>query len=143
MNKVILVGRLCADPEVRQTPSGNMQCNFRIAVNRQYANKQTGEREADFVSCTAWMRTAEFVNKYFSKGRMIAVEGSLRNNDWTDRGGTKHYSMNVAVDKAEFCGEKSGRDGNHRSNAQITSASTDYKDFSEYEELLGEVDVLL
>jgi single-strand DNA-binding protein len=100
------MGRLCADPELRQTQSGVACCRFRVAVNRQFANKQTGEREADFISCEAWRQTAEFVSKYFFKGQMIAVEGSLRNNDWTDQNGVKHYSMNVNVEAVYFCEKK-------------------------------------
>jgi single-strand DNA-binding protein len=113
MNKVILMGRLCADPEFKQTPSGTAVCRFRVAVNRKFANKQTGEREADFISCTAWKNTAEFISRYFRKGSMITVEGSLRNNDWTDQNNVKHYSMDVSVDSAEFCGDK-----NSSENAQ-------------------------
>lgn len=74
------MGRLTADPELRQTPSGVACCKFDVACNRQYSDKQTGERQADFISVQAWRQTAEFVSKYFAKGKMIIVEGSLRNN---------------------------------------------------------------
>ncbi len=111
MNKVILMGRLCADPEFRQTQSGVPSCRIRIAVNRQFVNKQTGERSADFINVTCWRQTAEFVNRYFRKGSMIAVEGSLRNNDWTDQNGVKHYSMEVYADNVHFCGDKSNGGG--------------------------------
>lgn len=108
MNKVILMGRLTADPELRMTQSQTAVCRFTVAVDRDFANKQTGEREADFINCTAWKNTAEFVSKYFSKGKMIAVEGALRNDNYTDNNGVKHYSMNVLVDKVHFCGDKGG-----------------------------------
>ena len=100
MNKVILVGRLTADPELRQTPSGVSSCRFTVAVDRRFADKNTGERQADFISCTAWRQTAEFVSRYFSKGRLIAVEGSLRNNNHQDRNrpDVTHYTMDVQVD---------------------------------------------
>ena len=101
LNKVILMGRLCADPEFRQTPSGVATCRIRVAVDRPFTNKQTGERGADFINVTCWRQTAEFVSRYFHKGSMIIVEGSLRNNDWTDQNGVKHYSMDVQADNVE------------------------------------------
>lgn len=107
INKVILMGRLTADPELRQTPSGISMCRFRVAVDRGYKSKDTGERQADFINVTAWRQTAEFVSRYFSKGRMIIVEGSLRNNDYTDQNGVKHYSMDVQADNVTF-GESKG-----------------------------------
>ncbi len=102
LNKVILMGRLCADPEFRQTPNGVPTCRIRVAVNRPFTNKQTGEREADFINVACWRQTAEFVNRYFHKGSMIIVEGSLRNNDWTDQNGVKHYTMDVQADNVSF-----------------------------------------
>lgn len=111
INKVILMGRLTADPELKQTSNGTSICRFAVAVNRPYADKQTGERQADFISVTAWRSTADFVAKYFTKGRMIIVEGSLRNNDYTDQNGVKHYSMNVQADGVAF-GESKNSGGN-------------------------------
>lgn len=102
MNSVHITGRLCADPELRQTPSGVAFCRFRVAVNRRFANKQTGEREADFINVSCWRNAAEFVSRYFHKGSMIIVEGSLRNNDYTDQNGVKHYSMEVLADNVTF-----------------------------------------
>lgn len=102
MNSIHITGRLCADPELRQTPSGVAACRFRVAVNRRFANKQTGEREADFINISCWRNTAEFVSRYFHKGSMIIVEGSLRNNDYTDQNGVKHYSMEVLADNVTF-----------------------------------------
>lgn len=113
MNKVILMGRLCADPEFRQTQSGVSSCRIRVAVNRPFANKQTGEREADFINVTCWRQTAEFVNRYFRKGNMIAVEGSLRNNDWTDQNGVKHYTMDVQADNVHFCESRNSSQNNN------------------------------
>ena len=77
MNKVILMGRLTADPELRQTQSGISSCRFTIAVNRKYADKQSGERQADFISCVAWRQTAEFICKYFRKGKKESLRGKL------------------------------------------------------------------
>lgn len=112
LNKAILMGRLTADPELRQTPSGIASCRFTIAINRKFKNQQTGEYEADFINCIAWRQTAEFVSKYFSKGKMIIVEGSLRNNNYTDQNGVKHYSMNVQADSVMFGESKSASTAN-------------------------------
>ena len=109
MNKVIITGRLTADPELRQTQSGVSSCRFTVAVDRKFANKETGEREADFISCQAWGNTADFIGRYFSKGKMIAVEGSLRTGSYNDKNhpDITHYTTDVIVDNVEFCGDKS------------------------------------
>ena len=109
INKVILMGRLTADPNFSQTQSGTAYCRFTVAVDRNFADKTTGERQADFITCVAWRQTAEFINKYFSKGRMICVEGSLRTGSYNDKNhpDVKHYTTDILVDKAYFTGEKS------------------------------------
>ena len=114
MNKVILVGRLTADPELRQTQSGISSCRFTVAIDRRFADKNTGERQADFITCVAWRQTAEFVSRYFNKGKMICVEGSLRNNNYQDRNhpDVTHYTMDVQVDNVEFVGGKNESGGN-------------------------------
>ena len=114
LNKVILMGRLCADPDFRQTPSGVSVCRIRVAVNRPFVNKASGEREADFISVTCWRNTAEFVSRYFHKGSMIIVEGSLRNSDYTDQNGVKHYSMDVQADNVSFGESKSAAASNQQ-----------------------------
>lgn len=113
LNKVILMGRLTRDPEYRQTPSGVSMCRVSIAISRQYTNKQTGEKVEDstFVDCVAWRYTADFISRYFTKGRMILVEGSLRNDNYTDNNGVKHYRMNVTIDNASFCGDGPRQNG--------------------------------
>ncbi len=111
INKVILMGRLTADPELRQTPSGVSVCRFTVAVNRPYADKQTGERQSDFINVVAWRASADFVARYFSKGRMIIVEGSLRNDNYTDQNGVKHYNMNVQADNITFGESKNAANG--------------------------------
>lgn len=105
LNKVFLMGRLVRDPELRQTPSGVQVCRFSIAVDRPYKNQQTGERECDFIECSAWRQTAEFVSRYFTKGKMILVEGAMRNNNYVDSNGVQHYAMQVQVDSVSFCGK--------------------------------------
>ena len=111
INKVILMGRLTADPNFSQTQSGTAYCRFTVAVDRKFADKTTGERQADFIRCVAWRQTAEFVSKYFSKGKMIIVEGSLRNDDYTDNNGVKHYSYNVVADNVSFGETKASAGG--------------------------------
>ena len=123
LNKVILMGRLCADPELRTTQSGIAVCRFRIAVNRQY-NKGS-EQKADFINVICWRQQAEFVSRYFRKGSMIIVEGRLQNADYTDANGVKHYSMEVQADNVSFGESKKAADtsqnaaqGNHNGNPQ-------------------------
>ena len=106
LNSVVLMGRLTHDIELRQTQSGISVAKFSIAVERKFADKQTGERETDFIDCQAWRGTAEFIARYFAKGSMIAVEGSLQNNNWTDKDGNKRYSYIVQVEQTHFCGGK-------------------------------------
>ena len=112
LNKVIIMGRLTRDPEMRQTTSGVSMCRITVAVDRQFKNQQTGERESDFINCVAWRQTAEFIARYFHKGNMILVEGNLRNDNY-EKDGVKHYSMTVFVDNASFCGEKNNSQGGY------------------------------
>lgn len=104
LNKVIIMGRLTRDPEFRQTQSGIPTCKITVAINRP--KQKDGSQEADFIDCTAWRSTAEFVSRYFNKGSMILVEGELRNNNYTDNNGAKHYGMNVLIDNVSFCESK-------------------------------------
>ena len=124
MNKVLLIGRLTADPELRQTQSGIASCRFTVAVNRRFKNEHTGEYDADFISCQAWRQTAEFVSKYFSKGKMIALEGTLRTGKYQDKNHSDvtHYTTDVFVDNVEFVGGKN--DGSGQSQAQTQPQST-------------------
>ena len=109
MNKVILMGRLTADPELRYTTGTNIPvCRFRLAVERPF-QKQGEERQADFFNIVAWRNTAEFISKYFRKGVRVLVEGSLRNNDYQDSNGIKHYSVEVQVERVYFADGKVGQ----------------------------------
>lgn len=101
MNKVVLIGNLACDPELRTTQSGISNVSFRIACQRKYANQQ-GVREADFISCVAWRQTAEFIHKYFIKGNKIALEGSIQTRSYDAQDGSKRYVTEVLVDSAEF-----------------------------------------
>ncbi len=101
MNKVILMGRLTADPEIRYTQSNLPVARFSLAVNR-IGKQQEGQPTADFFDMVAWRQTADFVGKYFKKGQQVLVEGYLRNSNWTDPQGQKHYRTEVTVDRAYF-----------------------------------------
>lgn len=104
-NRIILMGRLTRDPELKTTASGISMCRFSIAVERRYA-KQGEERQTDFFDITCFRQQAEFICKYFTKGRPILVEGTLQNNNYTDQNGVKHYSTAIMADSVSFCGDK-------------------------------------
>lgn len=155
MNKVVLIGRLTADPELRQTQSGISSCRFTVAVNRKFKN-QNGEYDADFISCQAWRQTAEFVSRYFNKGKMIALEGTLRTGSYQDRNHSDvtHYTTDVFVENVEFCGDSKGGSNNTAQqssgaqsvvqaaqNAGVQTEQMDYGSLSDFEEILSDGDV--
>ncbi len=109
LNHIVIMGRLVRDPELRRTGSGIAVASFRVAVDRDFAPKDGGERKADFIDCVAWRQTGEFISKYFTKGRMIVVEGRLEMRDWTDKEGNKRTSAEIVVANAYFGDSK--RDG--------------------------------
>lgn len=112
MNKVTLMGRLTRDPEMRQTPNGVPVARFSIAVNRRFA--KDGQQQADFINCVAWRQSAEFLCKYFRKGSMIAICGSIQSRTWDGADGKKQYSTEVLAEEIYFTGSKSdsGNGGN-------------------------------
>ena len=101
LNKIFLMGRLTRDPELRRTGSGTAVVSFSLAVDRDFKS-QSGEKETDFIDIVAWRNTAEFVSKYFTKGRMAVVEGRLQIRDWTDKEGNKRRSSEVVADSIYF-----------------------------------------
>ena len=101
LNKIILMGRLTRDPELRRTQSGTAVASFTIAVDRDY-RAASGEKETDFIDIVAWRSTAEFVSKYFAKGRMAVVEGRLQIRDWKDKDGVKRRTAEVVADNVYF-----------------------------------------
>ena len=131
LNRVILFGRVVRDPEFRQTQSGIAVCRFTVACDRQFADKQTGKREADFIEVQAWRHAAEFVSRYFKKGDAITVDGSLRNNNYEDKNGVKHYSYIVMADNIGFGGSKSENTNNQQSGNQQTPEGLNIGDFEE------------
>ena len=116
MNKVIISGRLTRDPEMRYSQSAEPLAvtRFSIAVNRRF--KKDGEPDADFINCVSFGKTAEFISKYFTKGKMIGVVGSLRTNSWTDNNGQKRVSTDVQVEEVEFLESKSSSESYQAEN---------------------------
>ena len=105
MNKVILVGNLARDPELRQTPQGVSVARFTVAVSRRYS--KDGQQQTDFISCVAWRNTAEFLCRYFQKGSSIQLCGSIQTRSWDGQDGQKHYATEVVADEIGFNGPKS------------------------------------
>ena len=101
LNKIIIMGRLVRDPELRRTQSGTAVTSFRLAVDRDY-KAEDGSKQADFFDVVAWRSTAEFVSKYFSKGRMAVVDGRLQSRPWTDKDGNKRIAIEVVADSVYF-----------------------------------------
>ena len=111
LNKVFIMGRLARDPELRRTQSGLSVASFTLAVDRDYKDKASGERGVDWIECTAWRQTADFVCKYFTKGRMAVVEGRLQISDWTDKDGIKRRKAEVVADQVYFGDSKPAGQG--------------------------------
>lgn len=109
LNHIVLMGRLTRDPELRRTQTGTAVASFSLAVERDFASRDGGDRQTDFIDIVAWRQTAEFVSKYFSKGRMAVVSGRLQLRDWTDRDGNKRRSAEVIAENVYFGDSK--RDG--------------------------------
>ena len=112
LNKVILIGNLTADPELKQTPSGISVVSFTVAINRRYQSKTAadGQQTADFITVVAWRQTAEFVAKYFKKGRPLLVCGQIQTRKWTDNQGNTRYATEVVADEVTFVENKSSGD---------------------------------
>ena len=117
LNKVILMGRFTRDPELRSTPQGVSTCAFSIAVDRNFV--RAGEdRKADFINCVAWRQTAEFISKYFKKGSMVALEGSIQTRSWDDTDGKKRYATEVIVNQVYFAESKKSEGATPKASAQ-------------------------
>ena len=149
MNKVVLIGRLARDPEMRTTANGNTSTNFTLAVSRNFTN-QNGERDADFINCVAWRRLAETIGKYCTKGSQIAVDGRIQTRSYDAQDGTKRYVTEVIVDNMEFVGSKNGNatmssgnnnnfEDNNHDMGNISTADTTDLSVDPYEALGEEV----
>lgn len=143
MNKVILMGRLTRDVEMRQTPNGVSLARFSIAVDRRFSGRD-GQRQTDFINCAAWRQTGEFISRYFHKGSMIAVVGSIQSRSWDGQDGKKQYATEVVVDEAYFTGSRAetntgaSQGGGYQNQnsyqntstpAQISGAEPNFDDF--------------
>ena len=139
LNRAIIMGRLVADPELRQTPNGVSVITFTVAVDRNYSRDR--DRQTDFIDVVAWRQTAEFVSKYFSKGKMIIVEGSIQTRSYEDRNGNKRRAVEVVADNVQF-GESKSAGGSQQGytapaptqappEPAVSYASGDVGDFSE------------
>ena len=111
LNRIILMGRLTRDPELRHTQTGTAVASFSLAVDRDFKDRTTGEKSTDFIDVVAWRQTAEFVSRFFTKGRMAVVEGRLQLRDWTDRDGNKRRSAEVVADNVYFGDSKRDAEG--------------------------------
>ncbi len=128
LNVVALMGRLVYDPELKTTQNGTNVCSFRIAVDRSFA-RQGEERKADFIDVTAWRQTAEFVSKYFQKGSLIAIEGSLQTRQYQDKNGNNRTATEVLASQVSFCGGKPAekpavRDFDQQTENHVREANT-------------------
>ena len=126
INSVVIIGRLSADPELKPTNSGLSVTSICVAVDRT-KKKDGKEREPDFINAVAWRQTAEFVTSYFSKGSMIAVQGSIQTRKYTDRNGNNRTSFEIVADNVSFCGSKS--DGGSRNQDGKKSTNVTYDDW--------------
>lgn len=141
MNVAIIMGRLTADPELRSTKSGLAVCKFTVACDRYSKDKG-----ADFIRCIAWRNTADMIAKWFSKGKMIAVEGSIQVDNYEDKDGNKRTATSILVNRVNFCGDKSGSAGSsgnmQNAPAQQASSSNDaIGDLGDFEEILSDGEV--
>ena len=132
LNKVIILGRITQDLELKQTPNGVAVLSFTVAVDRNYSKGE--EKQSDFISCVAWKERAEFISRYFGKGRMIAVEGQLRTRTYEDKNGSKHYVTEVYVDNVSFTGESKEREHIHN-NPETSYSEKDYEDVLSEDEI--------
>ena len=139
LNRILLMGRLTRDPELRHTQTGTAVASFTLAVDRDFKDKNTGEKATDFIDCVAWRQTAEFVSRYLSKGRMAVVEGRLQMRDWTDKDGNKRRSAEVVADNVYFGDSK--KESEPGCNSEYNSAPVGYgvpSGADQFEDLSGD-----
>ena len=143
INMVALMGRMTYEPELISTPNGVSVLRFQVACDRNY-QKDSQNRQADFIDCVAWRQTAEFISRYFHKGSMIAVEGTIQTSNYTDKDGNKRKQIEVLANNVSFCGGKSenGSQGTQGAqNEQYTQGGMDINtDTSDFEEIVDDTD---
>ena len=126
LNHITIMGRLTRDPELRRTGSGIAVASFTLAVDRDFASRESGERETDFIDCVAWRQTGEFVSKYFTKGRMAVVSGRLQIRGWTDKDGNKRRTAEVVADNVYFGDSRRDGDAGNSSYGGNTYGGNSY-----------------
>ena len=141
LNMVALMGRLTFEPELKKTPSDVSVIRFQVACDRSY-QRAGAERQADFIDCVAWRQTAEFISRYFHKGSMIAIEGTLQTSNYTDKNGNQRKQVEVLANNVSFCGSKS--ETGTVSNSGYTQSAPSYAsaDNSDFEEIVDDDDDL-
>ena len=139
INMVALMGRLTYEPELRKTPSDVSVLRFQVACDRSY-QRAGAERQADFIDCVAWRQTAEFISRYFHKGSMIAVEGTIQTSNYTDKNGNNRKQTEVLANNVSFCGSKS-ESGNMDIEPE-SAAKYSNTDNSDFEEIVDDDDDL-
>lgn len=136
MNKVILIGRLVADPELRHTQSGTAVCRYRLAVDRPV--KKEGQQNVDFLNCLAWNKNAEFASRYLHKGTKIAVEGRIQTGSY-EKGDVKHYTTDIIIERHEFCESKAPAESASGYSAPAADYSSTDQEFTDMDEDDGEL----
>ncbi len=126
LNHIVIMGRLARDPELRHTQTGTPVASFTLAVDRDFKDKNTGERATDWIDVVAWRGTGEFVSRYFSKGRMAVVDGRLQIREWTDKEGNKRRSAEVVADNVYFGDSKRDGDGGGYNNSSYSDRGGSY-----------------
>lgn len=139
LNKVFLQGRLVADPELRHTQSGTAVATFRLAVDRDFKDKDTGEKKTDFINVVAWRHTGEFVSRYFTKGRMALVEGRMQVRQYDDRDGNRRYATDVVAENVYFGDSKRDSDDRDRVPASTDTYSGAYQVGGNYQDQFSDL----
>lgn len=137
LNHITIMGRLVADPELRYTPSNIPTASFRLAVDRDFKDRETGERKTDWINCVAWRGKAEFIANHFSKGRMIVLAGRLQTRDYTGKDGNKRYVTEILVSDVYFADSKrdtengGGSEGNARESYLLPAQETNFSEITD------------
>ena len=143
LNKVILMGHMTADPELKQTTSGISVCSFSIGVNRRFSKADQGQQSVDFINIVAWRQQAEFVSRYFKKGSSIVICGSIQTRNWTDNNGQKRYVTEVVADEVSFGAPAASQSGERVQTQNYTPSAYGAPSFNstgsaDFEEIPGD-----
>lgn len=138
INTAVVMGRLTFEPELRSTPNGVSVVRFQVAVDR--SRGKDGERQADFIDCVAWRQTAEFISRYFHKGSLIAIEGSIQTQSYTDKNGQKRKQVELLANNVSFCGSKNEGDSTVAAEKPVANATK--PEDADFEEIVDDDDDL-